>query len=34
MNNASEAVLALKPVTFNYKSDNTNTLQFGLIARK
>ena len=32
MNKASEAILALKPVTFYYKSDNTNTPQFGLIA--
>jgi Chaperone of endosialidase len=32
MNNASETILALKPVTFHYKSDNTNTPQFGLIA--
>ena len=29
---ASEAILALKPVTFQYKSDPTNTPQFGLIA--
>ena len=28
----SEAILALKPVTFQYKSDNTGTPQFGLIA--
>jgi hypothetical protein len=34
MDKASEAVLALKPVTFNYKSDNTNTPQFGLIAEE
>ena len=34
MSNASEAVLALKPVSFYYKSDNTNTLQFGLIAEE
>jgi uncharacterized coiled-coil protein SlyX len=32
MDNASEAILALKPVTFSYKSDNTNRLEFGLIA--
>jgi hypothetical protein len=31
---ASEAVLALKPVTFQYKSDNTDTPQFGLIAEE
>jgi len=29
---ASEAILALKPVTFHYKSDTTNTPRFGLIA--
>src|SRR5438093_9441945 len=29
---ASEAVLALKPVTFHYNSDTTNTPRFGLIA--
>jgi hypothetical protein len=29
---ASEAILALKPVTFCYTGDNTSTLQFGLIA--
>ena len=34
MAKASEAVLALKPVTFHYKSDNTNTPQFGLIAEE
>ena len=28
----SEAILALKPVTFLYKSDTTNTPRFGLIA--
>jgi septal ring factor EnvC (AmiA/AmiB activator) len=32
MDQASEAILALKPVTFRYKSDNTATPQFGLIA--
>jgi predicted ribosome quality control (RQC) complex YloA/Tae2 family protein len=32
MENASEAVLALKPVTFHYKGDSTNTPQFGLVA--
>ena len=32
MDKASEAILALKPVTFHYKSDSTNTSQFGLIA--
>jgi len=34
MDKASEAILALKPVTFHYKSDNTNTPQFGLIAEE
>ena len=32
METISEAVLELKPVTFHYKSDKTNTPQFGLIA--
>jgi len=32
MDNASEAVLALKPVTFHYKSDKKSTPQFGLVA--
>jgi uncharacterized coiled-coil protein SlyX len=32
MDRASEAILALKPVTFRYKSDTTATPQFGLIA--
>jgi hypothetical protein len=32
MDNASEAVLALKPVTFHYKGDKTGTPQFGLVA--
>jgi hypothetical protein len=34
MDKASEAILALKPVTFHYKSDKTNTPQFGLIAEE
>jgi hypothetical protein len=34
MDKASEAVLALKPVTFHYKSDKTSTPQFGLIAEE
>ena len=34
MDKASETILALKPVTFHYKSDNTNTPQFGLIAEE
>ena len=32
MNRASEAILALEPVTFRYKNDKTSTPQFGLIA--
>jgi hypothetical protein len=34
MDKASEAILALKPVTFHYKSDATGTPQFGLIAEE
>jgi len=34
MDKASDALLALKPVTFHYKSDKTNTPQFGLIAEQ
>ena len=34
METASEAILALKPVTFHYKSDKTDTPQFGLIAEE
>jgi len=34
MNQTSEAILALKPVTFQYKSDNKGTPQFGLIAEE
>ena len=32
MDKSSEAILALKPVTFQYKSDNKRKPQFGLIA--
>ena len=32
MVNASEAILALKPVSFRYNNDSTNTPWFGLIA--
>ena len=32
MDKASESLLALKPVTFHYKSDRSGTPQFGLIA--
>jgi hypothetical protein len=34
MEKASEAILALEPVTFQYKSDQTNTPQYGLIAEQ
>jgi hypothetical protein len=34
LESASEAILALKPVTFHYKSDKTATPQFGLIAEE
>jgi len=34
MDKASEAVLALQPVTFHYKSDKRDTRQFGLIAEE
>jgi Chaperone of endosialidase len=34
MSQASESILALKPVTFHYKSDKTKTPQFGLIAEE
>ena len=34
MDQASEAILALKPVTFHYKSDATGIPQFGLIAEE
>jgi uncharacterized coiled-coil protein SlyX len=34
MDNSSEAILGLKPVTFHYKSDTQNTPQFGLIAEE
>ncbi len=34
MESASETILALKPVTFHYKSDETSTPQFGLIAEE
>jgi Chaperone of endosialidase len=30
----TESILALKPVTFPYKSDSTGTPQFGLIAEE
>jgi hypothetical protein len=34
MTKDSEAILALKPVTFHYKNDKTNSPQFGLIAEE
>ena len=34
MEKASEAILALNPVAFHYRSDKTNTAQFGLIAEE
>ena len=34
MDATSEAILALKPVTFHYKTDKTGTPQFGLIAEE
>ena len=34
MNKVSEAILALKPVRFQYKSDNKGVPQFGLIAEE
>jgi hypothetical protein len=34
MDKASEAILALKPVTFHYKNDNTGRPEFGLIAEE
>jgi hypothetical protein len=34
MDKASEALLALKPVTFHYKTDKQNTPQFGLIVEE
>jgi hypothetical protein len=34
MDKASEAIFSLRPVTFHYKFDPTNTPQFGLIAEE
>ncbi len=34
MNKAGDAILALKPVSFQYKSDSKGTRQFGLIAEE
>jgi trimeric autotransporter adhesin len=34
MEKSSEAILALRPVTFHYRTDAVNTPQFGLIAEE
>ena len=34
MDKASEAILALKPVTFVYNSDEKGTTQYGVIAEE
>ncbi len=34
MDKASESILALKPVTFHYKTDTRNIAQFGLVAEE
>ena len=34
MGQASEGILSLRPVTFHYKTDTTDTAQFGLIAEE
>src|SRR5207302_114720 len=34
MQEASHAILSLRPVTFNYKSDESKSKQFGLIAEE
>lgn len=34
MDSASESILALRPVTFNYRDDKSATPQFGLIAEE
>ena len=34
MDKTSQAILALRPVTFQYKSDSTKATQFGLIAEE
>jgi len=34
MDKTSEAILALRPVCFQYKSDSKQTPQFGLIAEE
>ena len=34
MNKTSESILALRPVTFRYKTDSKGVAQFGLIAEE
>jgi hypothetical protein len=34
MDSTSEVILSLRPVTFHYRSDTTNTPQFGLVAEE
>jgi endosialidase-like protein len=34
MDKSSESIVSLKPVTFHYKNDDTNTPQFGLVAEE
>jgi hypothetical protein len=34
MENASQAILSLRPVTFHYKTDTNDIPQFGLIAEE
>jgi hypothetical protein len=34
MDHASEAILSLRPVTFQYKSDTKGMMQFGLVAEE
>ena len=34
MEKSSESILSLRPVTFHYKTDTTDTAQFGLIAEE
>ena len=34
MDNASDVILSLRPVTFHYRSDTMNTPQFGLVAEE
>ena len=34
MGDASDRLMKLRPVTFHYKNDSTNTLQYGLVAEE